>query len=109
LETVVDLLIVDGGLVFDAAGEPVLVSGAAAIAQDVAHRVRESGTAELLIAEDDAPALAQQRIADVVEEDLRIQPGTVVVTGPDAGGRVLIRGTLMDGQPLAVVAEQTEA
>ena len=96
---VVDLLIVDEDLAFGPDGEPLLVSGAAAIAQDVQHRVVESGVASLLIADDQSPGL--QALAQVVEQDTRIRPGTVELSEPDASGRFKITAKLMDGQNLA--------
>jgi len=95
---IVDLLIVNGDPVFGLDGEPLLVSGAAAIAQDVRHRVLESGVAPLLIADDEAPSL--RALAQVVEQDTRIRPGTTEIGGPDASGRFAITARLMDGQDL---------
>ena len=95
---VVDLLIVDGDLAFGSDGEPLLISGAAAIAQDVQHRVRESGVAISMVADDEAPGL--QALAQVVEQDTRIRPGSVEIEEPDAAGRLTIKATLIDGQNL---------
>lgn len=97
---IVDLLIVDGDLAFGPDGEPLLVSGAAAIAQDVQHRVLESGVAPLLVADDEAPGL--QALAQAVEQDTRIRPGTVELSEPDAAGRFKITAKLMDGSTITI-------
>jgi len=102
MENVVDLLIAGGDLAFSPDGEPLQVSGTNAIAQDVKRRVLESGIAPRLVADDEPAAGGIGRLAEVVEEDLRIRPGTARITGPDASGRVLITARTMDGGEIQV-------
>ena len=101
MESVIDLKIVDGDLAFGPDGEPLTVSGTDAIAQDVKHRVLESGLAPLLVADDNPAAAGMVAIARVVEEDLRIRPGTARIAGPDASGGVVITARTMDGENLS--------
>lgn len=95
-----DLQISGGDLVFGADGEPVFLSGVPVIAQDVAHRIAESGAAVALVAEDANPEGALARIAAVAEEDERIQPGTAKAEPPDATGYVKITALSLDGQTI---------
>jgi len=102
---IVDLLIVAGDLAFGPDGEPLLIGGAGAIAQDVQHRVRESGLAPLLVAEDGPAAESIGRLAQLVEEDLRIRPGTARIAGPDASGLVIVTARTIAGPEIAIEAE----
>lgn len=79
----IDLLMTaDDTLAVDADGLPLLVADRDSIAQDLVHLIRESGELELLIGERDPELrqLREQRIARLVDEDLRIVPGTASMT-----------------------------
>lgn len=79
-----DLLIINDDLAFGADGEPTPVDGRPSIAQDVAHAIRESQLLVGLIGER-SPLLRRgiyQQIEALVEQDLRIIPGTCRVTEP---------------------------
>lgn len=82
---VVDLKIVNQDFAFGADGEPLLLTDAEAIAQDVRHRLEESGLLVELVADDAGTASVLRRIAFAVEEDTRIQPGTVEIASPAPG------------------------
>ncbi|HEX7927328.1 MAG TPA: DUF2590 family protein [bacterium] len=75
-----DLQIVDGDLAFGLDDEPMYLQGAEAVAQDVKHRLVDSGTPVDLIGDDDDRTPTLNRIALLVEDDLRIKPGTAKVT-----------------------------
>ena len=96
-----DLKIVNGDLDFGPDGEPVYLTGAAAIAQDVKHRLTDKATAVALIGDDEGGLTAVSAIKAEVEEDERIEPGTVVVTNNGDGSFDLTAKTLT-GEPVNV-------
>jgi hypothetical protein len=73
-----DLLIAADGIALDEFGLPLFVEGRASIAQDIKHMIRESGYLVQMIAERNAQRVKRFMILieDLVENDLRIQPGT---------------------------------
>ncbi|NIB44770.1 DUF2590 family protein [Pseudomaricurvus alkylphenolicus] len=81
----IDLLITDDDLTLDVAVQPLLISDRASIAQDVKHLVRESGLLVQIIGERDVDAVKTilNRIETLVENDVRIVPGTARVTRTD--------------------------
>ncbi|BFM20517.1 DUF2590 family protein [Gilvimarinus japonicus] len=81
----VDLLVTDDDLTLGPTTEPVLVSDRASIAQDIKHLVRESGLLVVMLAERDSDKVAvnMRRIETLVENDLRIKPGTARVRRAD--------------------------
>lgn len=91
-----DLELVGGDLAFGPDDEPRFLSGTAVIAQDVQHRLLESGLAAELVAEDGDPRSALAAIAFEVETDERIRPGSArgQVT---ANGRIEIEARTLDG------------
>lgn len=82
----VDLLVTDDDLTLAVSTEPALVSDRASIAQDIKHLVRESGLLVVMLAERSADKVAvnMRRIETLVENDLRIKPGTARVRRADA-------------------------
>lgn len=77
----IDLLISDDDLALDPAGVPELVWDRDSIAQDIKHAIRESGYLVEMVAERsrDRRRLLMQKIRLLVEDDLRIVPGTVEI------------------------------
>lgn len=82
-----DLLIVEGDVVLDAGRNPVLIQDIAVIAQDIKHAIIESNLAVELIAERSLSKKADIRtkLELLVEEDVRLVPGTVQLEEPKPG------------------------
>ena len=82
----IDLLVTDDDLTLGTTGEPALVSDRASIAQDIKHLVRESGLLVVMLGERDADqvGVSMRRIETLVENDVRIKPGTARVRRADA-------------------------
>ena len=74
-----DILIENGDVVLDAGRNPVLIQDRAVIAQDIKHAIIESNVAIHLIAERSPAKKADARtqLELLVEEDVRLVPGTV--------------------------------
>ena len=91
-----DLELVSGDLAFGPDDEPRFLAGTAAIAQDVKHRLLESGLAAELVAEDGNPDASLAALAFEVETDERIRPGSALgrITG---SGRIEITARTLDG------------
>ena len=91
-----DLELAAGDLVFGPDDEPRFLAGTAVIAQDVQHRLLESGLAAELVAEDADPEAALAAIAFEVEDDERVRPGSArgSIT---ANGRIEIEAHTLDG------------
>jgi len=82
-----DLLIEDGDVALDAGRNPVLIQDRAVIAQDIKHAILESQLAVELIAER-SPSLKadiRTKLELLVEEDVRLVPGTVRLEEPKEG------------------------
>ncbi len=81
----VDLLVTDDDLTLGVNAEPELVNGRASIAQDIRHMIRESGLLVVLVAQRDADTIALnlRRIESLVDNDLRIKPGTARASAPE--------------------------
>jgi hypothetical protein len=81
----VDLLITNDDFTLDAAGEPMLVYDADCIAQDIKHLIRESGLMVEIIGQRDNIKVRSnlQKLKLLIEEDVRLVPGTVVITQID--------------------------
>lgn len=77
-----DLRITDDDLTLDAGGNPVLLDGRAAIAQDIMHMIRESGLLVEIIANRDARKRQTNlvRITIAVDDDERIVPGSTEIS-----------------------------
>jgi hypothetical protein len=102
-----DLELVSGDLAFGPDDEPRFLAGAAAIAQDVKHRLIESGLAAELVADEADPDSALAAIAFAVEEDERIRPGSAraepalsAVEGITAAGQIAVTARTLDGAPI---------
>ncbi|HIF9333344.1 TPA: DUF2590 family protein [Photobacterium damselae] len=82
-----DLLIENGDLVLDAGRNPEVIQDRAVIAQDIKHAILESQLAVMLIAERSKSKIADIRtqIELLVEEDVRLVPGTIRIEEPSQG------------------------
>ncbi|EJG1620085.1 DUF2590 family protein [Vibrio parahaemolyticus] len=82
-----DILIENGDVVLDAGRNPILIQDRAVIAQDIKHAIIESNLAVDLIAERSSSKKADIRtkLELLVEEDVRLVPGTVRLEEPTEG------------------------
>lgn len=82
-----DILIENGDVVLDAGRNPILIQDRAVIAQDIKHAIIESNLAVDLIAERSPSQKADIRtkLELLVEEDVRLVPGTVRLEEPTEG------------------------
>ncbi|MCV3264129.1 DUF2590 family protein [Vibrio harveyi] len=83
-----DILIENGvNVVLDAGRNPILIQDRAVIAQDIKHAIIESNLAVDLIAERSPSKKADIRtkLELLVEEDVRLVPGTVRLEEPTEG------------------------
>jgi len=78
----IDLLITDNDLTLDIAGEPVLTDDRDSIAQDIKHLIRESGLLVEIIGQRNKQSvlLNLQKLQLLIEDDIRLVPGTIVIT-----------------------------
>ncbi|PWF53624.1 DUF2590 domain-containing protein [[Kluyvera] intestini] len=78
----IDLLIEGRSFVLNPGNEPLLCNNSRSIGQDVVHSILESGLATELIAER-SPTLRGDiltRLELLIEDDERIEPGSVVIS-----------------------------
>ncbi|MEC4728852.1 DUF2590 family protein [Shewanella sp. D64] len=89
-----DWLIEDGDVVLDAGRNPIIITDAVCIAQDIKHAILESGLAVELVAERSTTEISdlEYRIIMLAEMDLRIIPGTCTIA-PLNNGRLLTAST----------------
>ncbi|HCE2582313.1 TPA: DUF2590 family protein [Vibrio parahaemolyticus] len=82
-----DILIENGDVMLDAGRNPILIQDRAVIAQDTKHAIIESNLAVDLIAERSPSKKADIRtkLELLVEEDVRLVPGTVRLEEPTEG------------------------
>lgn len=94
-----DLLIASDGIVLDAFGLPLSISGRASIAQDIKHMVRESGLLVEMIGQRASEKVNRNmvRIEQLIENDLRLVPGTARVTRTDDGEFFITARTMQYG------------
>jgi hypothetical protein len=94
-----DLLIEADSIVLDSFGLPVGIDGRASIAQDIKHMVRESGLLVEIVGERSSEKIKRNmvRIEQLIENDLRIRPGTASVTRTDVGEFYLTAKTMKYG------------
>lgn len=87
----IDLLVVNGDFVFNGGNDAEFVSDRVSIAQDVNHRLIESGLLHLLIGENNRIKREQlyNEIIIEVEKDVRLVPGTVDLIPTDRLGNTL--------------------
>ena len=95
----IDLLISGNDLVLDPARQPLLVSDRASIAQDIAHMIRESGLLVTLVAERNRLKQRDciQQLELLVENDVRLVPGTAKISELAAGQYLVTAKTLQFG------------
>jgi phosphosulfolactate synthase (CoM biosynthesis protein A) len=81
MTTYIDLHIQHGDIVLDAGLNPTYLTDRAVIAQDIVHAILETGLANLLVSDRGTGVTAdtQTKIKLLVEDDVRIMPGTVQV------------------------------
>ena len=81
-----DILIVDRDLALDVAGIPETTTNRGSIAQDIKHMFMDTGVAVELIGERNPAKWRQNqnRMEQMVEDDRRIIPGTVVIEQSDS-------------------------
>ncbi|WP_447029775.1 DUF2590 family protein [Vibrio parahaemolyticus] len=95
-----DILIENGDVVLDAGRNPVLIQDRAVIAQDIKHAIIESNLAVELIAERSPSKKADIRtkLELLVEEDVRLVPGTVRLDEPTEGTIYVFADTMDFGE-----------
>jgi len=82
-----DLHINNGDVVLDAGLTPTYLTDRAVIAQDIVHAILDTGLAHLLVSDRGTGVTAdtQIKIKLLVEDDVRIMPGTVRVEQVSSG------------------------
>ncbi|EHZ2573887.1 DUF2590 family protein [Vibrio parahaemolyticus] len=95
-----DILIESGDVVLDAGRNPILIQDRAVIAQDIKHAIIESNLAVDLIAERSPSKKADIRtkLELLVEEDVRLVPGTVRLDEPTEGTIYVFADTMDFGE-----------
>ncbi|HHF3210515.1 TPA: DUF2590 family protein [Vibrio diabolicus] len=95
-----DILIENGGVVLDAGRNPILIQDRAVIAQDIKHAIIESNLAVDLIAERSPSKKADihTKLELLVEEDVRLVPGTVRLDEPTEGTIYVFADTMDFGE-----------
>ncbi|EJL6744880.1 DUF2590 family protein [Vibrio alginolyticus] len=95
-----DILIENGDVVLDAGRNPILIQDRAVIAQDIKHAIIESNLAVDLIAERSPSKKAdiRTRLELLVEEDVRLVPGTVHLDEPTEGTIYVFADTMDFGE-----------
>ena len=95
----IDLLIASNDLVLDLSRQPLLIDDRASIAQDIAHMIRDSGLLVTLVAERDRLKQRDciQQLELLVENDVRLVPGTAKITELAAGQYLVTAKTLQFG------------
>ncbi|RKJ83773.1 DUF2590 family protein [Aeromonas veronii] len=87
----IDILVMDGAWQLDAGGQPRYTQDRHSIGQDIKHRIMESGLARKLIGER-SPTLRADVMTEIellVENDVRLVPGTILIR-EEAAGRVQV-------------------
>lgn len=100
----IDLLIEDYALVVDDGLQPVLTHSRHSIGQDIKHEILEHGLVRALIGER-SPALradVRTQIRILVEQDLRIVPGTAQII-EEATNRYLVTAVTYEYGPVEVL------
>ncbi|HHX8450546.1 TPA: DUF2590 family protein [Vibrio diabolicus] len=95
-----DILIENGDVVLDAGRNQILIQDRAVIAQDIKHAIIESNLAVDLIAERSPSKKADIRtkLELLVEEDVRLVPGTVRLDEPTEGTIYVFADTMDFGE-----------
>lgn len=99
-----DLLISDRDLTLDAGANPSRCGNRLSIAQDIKHMLLESGLPTLLIGERSGVIRADIRLQMVllIEEDDRIEPGTVQIFEKDLSTLIITADTVDFGKLSAI-------
>ncbi|KAB7715731.1 DUF2590 family protein [Plesiomonas shigelloides] len=104
----IDLLITDRNFTLNSGNEPMLCDNRRSIAQDCQHAIIESGLATKMLAEK-SPTLRADLMMQMmllIENDMRIIPGTVSVTEePILSGRLLVRAETTEFSQSTIVFE----
>lgn len=81
----VDILIIDDDVSLDSGGEPRLIYDADCITQDIKHLIRDSGLMVEIIGQRNTMIVAAnlQKLELMIEDDVRLVPGTIVITRTD--------------------------
>ena len=95
----IDLLIEDNDFALDLSRQPVPVEDRACIAQDIGHMIRESGLLVTLVAERNRLKQRDciQQLELLVENDVRLVPGTAKISELAAGQYLVTAKTLQFG------------
>jgi hypothetical protein len=88
-----DLFIVDGEIVLDDALNPVLISGAESLAQDIKHLIIEGGYLIRLVGQRSQARIDNEllRLVIEVENDKRVIPGTASAKWNN--GKILLKAS----------------
>lgn len=94
-----DILISGDSIAIDSFGLPMFVEGRASIAQDIKHMIREHGYLVDMIAERNGQRIQRfmTMIEELVENDVRIRPGTASLTRQDNETFLLTAKTMKYG------------
>ncbi|WP_343077458.1 DUF2590 family protein [Pseudomonas sp.] len=95
----IDLLVTENDLALDPSRQPLPVEDRACIAQDIGHMIRESGLLVTLVAERNRLKQRDciQQLELLVENDVRLVPGTAKITELAAGQYLVTATTLQFG------------
>jgi len=95
----IDLLITENDLDLDLSRQPLPVEDRACIAQDIGHMIRESGLLVILVGERNRLKQRDciQQLELLVENDIRLVPGTAKITEVSAGQYLVTATTLQFG------------
>ena len=95
----IDLLITHNDLTLDPSNQPLLVDDRTSIAQDIGHMIRESGLLVTLVAERNRLKQRDciQQLELLVENDVRLVPGTAKISELAAGQYLVTAKTLQFG------------
>jgi len=96
----IDLLITDNDLDLDLSRQPLPVEDRACIAQDIGHMIRESGLLVVLVGERNRLKQRDciQQLELLVENDVRLVPGTSKITEVSTGQYQVTATTLQFGR-----------
>lgn len=94
-----DVLIVGDSIAIDSFGLPLFVEGRASIAQDIKNMIREHGYLVDMVAERNGQRIQRYMtmIEDLVEDDVRIRPGTASLVRQDNETFLLTAKTMKYG------------
>ncbi len=106
----IDIEIISNDLALGVDGAVRFVSGVDCVQQDIKHAILESGLLPLLVAERSATqiALIKNKICGIVEDDLRVMPGTVTVQNvSNQVGVFMVEGQTMDYRKLTLTVGES--